>query len=99
MRLSNKYSGLQFFAPPISGLVWISVDGDTVDLSVVSLSWADNETSNCDKYVIKNEKVIWFSNSGILQLNGVDVNPSDTLEGSSDEAIPVVYTTRGGVHQ
>ena len=54
----------------------------------ISPSWADEQSANSTLYSISGNTVVW-ENGGILQLNSVDVLPTD-------EIVDTAYTTRQG---
>lgn len=89
IRLSKKYSGLQFFAPEDH---YINVDGSSVQIYLstsYNATWLDNANylTNPSLYKIVDDKVMWY-NSVILQYKGVDVSPTDFIHDYED------YTTR-----
>jgi len=89
IRLSKKYSGLQFFAPEDH---YINVNGSSVQIYLstsYNATWLDNANylTNPSLYKIVDDKVMWY-NSVILQYKGVDVSPTDFIHDYED------YTTR-----
>lgn len=93
LKLSKKYGGLQFFAPPKA---IVNVNGEDYSLSyndaAPDYTWGGNanEVGNSDYYTISGNNVVW-NNGEILQSNGVDVLPTDNFTNVSPKP---VYTTR-----
>lgn len=69
--------------------VKVHINGELVlidRLSETATTWAENASVNTDKYTINDNKVVW-NDGTILQLNGVDVLPTDGIHSTE-------YTTR-----
>lgn len=70
----------------------ITVNGEDFTLvrtrDDINPSWADEQSANSTLYSISGNTVVW-ENGGILQLNSVDVLPTD-------EILDTAYTTRQG---
>ena len=92
----GKAEKLKF--PPEAGVsIHITVNGSDVNIngtlppSETTATWVNlNQTD--PQYSIENDKVIWLSNGEILQLNSVDVLPTDEIYNTS-------YTTRAAASQ
>ena len=88
----KNFINLQLYAGPQPFEIY--VNGEQVNIQRLSDSmvpgeetWSYNASINTDKYTISGNTVVW-SDGTILQYNGVDVLPTDTLE------INRQYTTR-----
>lgn len=93
MRKHKNFINLQLYAPPPITTTWnIYVNGATTGITVGNESssfgtWIGEQEFNTTKYTISGNTVLW-SDGTILQYNGEDVLPTDTIVSNGQ------YTTR-----
>lgn len=81
MRLSNKYGGLQFFAPaPELGTTYIYVNSVFTGINIKNgIRFSINADNNATRYTIdSNNQVVW-NDGKFLAYNGVIVLGSDEI--------------------
>lgn len=88
----KNFINLQLCAPPITYEWNIYVNGVTTGINVGSESssartWTGEQEFNTSLYTISGNTVVW-NDSTILQLNSIDVLPTDTIVENGQ------YTTR-----
>lgn len=87
----KNFINLQLCAGEVDYNKHIFVNSSTEDTTITAYSasrtWEEVATSNADKYTINGNNVVW-NDGTILQYNGVDVLPTDTIVENGQ------YTTR-----